>query len=121
MHSNHNEFRNNCRYGEVFKTHLLGCPCVMLATAEAVRFVLVTRAELFKPTYPKSKERIIGPWALFFHHGDYHLRVRKIVQGLLSPDLLRAILPDIESTVRSMLQAWDGHVQTTFHAMKRVT
>lgn len=92
----------------------------MLATAEAVRFVLVTRADLFKPTYPKSKERMIGPWALFFHHGDYHLRLRKIVQGLLSPDLLRAILPDIELIVRSMLNAWDGHVETTYHAMKRV-
>ncbi|XP_078156889.1 abscisic acid 8'-hydroxylase 3-like [Carex rostrata] len=107
------------RYGEVFKTHLLGCPCVMLATEEAVRFVLVTRADLFKPTYPKSKERMIGPWALFFHHGDYHLRLRKIVQALLSPDLVRAILPDIESVVRSMLHAWDGHVETTYHAMKR--
>lgn len=93
----------------------------MLATADAVRFVLVSRADLFKPTYPKSKECMIGPWALFFHHGDYHLRLRKIVQGLLSPDLLRAILPDIESVVRSMLHAWDGHVETTYHAMKRVS
>ncbi|VAI18333.1 unnamed protein product [Triticum turgidum subsp. durum] len=26
------------RYGEIFKTHLLGCPCVMLASPEAARF-----------------------------------------------------------------------------------
>ncbi|KAJ3705050.1 hypothetical protein LUZ61_008755 [Rhynchospora tenuis] len=107
------------RYGEVFKTHVLGCPCVILATAEAVKFVLVTHADLFKPTFPKSKEFMIGPWALFFHHGDYHVRLRKIVQGSLNPDLLRAILPDIESTISCMLQEWDGHVEITYHAMKR--
>ncbi|KAL0283198.1 UNVERIFIED_CONTAM: Abscisic acid 8'-hydroxylase 3 [Sesamum radiatum] len=54
------------RYGEIFKTHILGCPCVMLASPEAARFVLVTQAHLFKP-YPRSKENLIGPSALFFH------------------------------------------------------
>ncbi|VAI33074.1 unnamed protein product [Triticum turgidum subsp. durum] len=29
------------RYGEIFKTHLLGCPCVMLASPEAARFAAV--------------------------------------------------------------------------------
>ncbi|RWW80541.1 hypothetical protein BHE74_00011115 [Ensete ventricosum] len=83
-------------YGEIFKTHVLGCPCVILASPEAARFVLVTQAHLFKPTYPRSKERMIGPWALFFHHGSYHMRLRKLVQGLLSPNALHGLVPDIE-------------------------
>jgi (+)-abscisic acid 8'-hydroxylase len=110
-----------CRYGDIFKTHLLGCPCVMLASPEAARFVLVTHQQLFKPTYPPSKERMIGPSALFFHQGDYHLRLRRLVQGSLGPDALRALLPDVESAVASTLAAWDGHVASTFHAMKRVS
>jgi (+)-abscisic acid 8'-hydroxylase len=110
-----------CRYGEIFKTHLLGCPCVMLASPEAARFVLVTQAHLFKPTYPRSKERMIGPSALFFHQGDYHLRLRKLVQGALGPDALRALVPEVESAVRSTLAAWDGQVRSTFHAMKTVS
>ena len=109
------------RYGEIFKTHLLGCPCVMLASQEAARFVLVTRARLFKPTYPPSKERMIGPSALFFHQGEYHLRLRRLVQGSLRPDALRRLVPDVESAVASTLAAWDGHVASTFHAMKRVS
>jgi (+)-abscisic acid 8'-hydroxylase len=92
----------------------------MLASPEAARFVLVTHAHLFKATFPKSKERMIGPSALFFHQGIYHLRIRKIVQSSLSPEPLRAILPDIELIVRSILHMWDGQVETTFHAMKRV-
>ncbi|XP_072953334.1 abscisic acid 8'-hydroxylase 3-like [Typha angustifolia] len=109
------------RYGEIFKTHILGCPCVMVASPEAAKFVLVTQAHLFKPTYPRSKMRMIGPWALFFHQGDYHLRLRKLVQASLSPESLRPILPSIESIVISMLDSWDGHVASTFHTMKELS
>ncbi|XP_062194557.1 abscisic acid 8'-hydroxylase 3-like [Phragmites australis] len=109
------------RYGNIFKTRLLGCPCVMLASPEAARFVLVTQAHLFKPTYPRSKERMIGPWALFFHQGDYHLRLRRLVQGALGPNALRALVPDVEAAVQSTLASWDGRVTSTFHAMKRLS
>jgi (+)-abscisic acid 8'-hydroxylase len=111
------------RYGEIFKTHLLGCPCVMVASPEAARFVLVSRAHLFKPTYPRSKERLIGPSALFFHQGDYHIRLRRLVQGPLGPEALRKLVPDVEAAVRSTLASWaaDGDAASTFHAMKRVS
>ncbi|KAG2666349.1 hypothetical protein I3760_15G054300 [Carya illinoinensis] len=108
------------RYGEIFKTHILGCPCVMLASPEAARFVLVTEANLFKPTYPKSKERLIGPAALFFHQGDNHIRLRKLVQGSLSLDALRNLMQGIEAITASTLDSWGGgHVINTFHEMKK--
>ena len=113
--------RHARRYGEVFKTHVLGCPCVVLATPEAARMVLVSRAHLFKPTYPPSKERMIGPQALFFHQGEYHLRVRRVVQGWLGPDALRALVPDVEAAVASTLRWWEGRETSTFHTMKRVS
>ncbi|KAJ9159569.1 hypothetical protein P3X46_025071 [Hevea brasiliensis] len=110
------------RYGEIFKTHILGCPCVMLASPEAAKFVLVTHAHLFKPTYPKSKERLIGPSALFFHQGKYHNQIRKLVQGSLSPDTIRELIPDIESIAISALESWaDGHIINTFHVMKKLS
>ncbi|GAA0146371.1 oxygenase [Lithospermum erythrorhizon] len=68
------------RYGEIFKSRILGYPCVMLASPEAARFVLVSEAHLFKPTFPRSKEKLIGPSALFFHQGDFHERLRKLVE-----------------------------------------
>ena len=111
----------SCRYGEIFKTNLLGCNCVMLASPEAAHFVLVSHADLFKPTYPASKERLMGPNALFFHQGGYHLRLRRLVQRSLGPDALRALVPDVEAAVASTLRAWDGNVASTFHAMKRVS
>jgi (+)-abscisic acid 8'-hydroxylase len=94
----------------------------MLASPEAARFVLVTQAHLFKPTYPKSKEHLIGPSALFFHQGDYHVRLRKLVQGSLSLDAIRNLVADISATAASTLDSWDGgHVLNTFQEMKKVS
>ncbi|XAR72899.1 (+)-abscisic acid 8'-hydroxylase [Bertholletia excelsa] len=108
------------RYGEVFKTHILGCPCVMLVSPEAARFVLVTHAHLFKPTYPRSKEKMIGPSALFFHQGDYHSRLRKLVQSSLCPEAIRKLIPHIEEIAISSVESWaTGQVLNTFHKMKK--
>ncbi|XVF45142.1 hypothetical protein PTKIN_Ptkin02bG0181400 [Pterospermum kingtungense] len=109
------------RYGEIFKTHILGCPCVMLASPEAARFVLVTHAHLFKPTYPKSKEKMIGLHALFFHQGDYHTRLRKLVQSSLGPDTIRKLIPDIQGIAVSAMDSWaaSGQVINTFYEMKK--
>ena len=78
------------------KTHILGCPCVMLASPEAAWFVLVTQANLFKPIYPPGKEQLIGRWALFFHQGPYHLQMRKLVQGSLSIDVIGTLSRRLE-------------------------
>ncbi|CAL2279092.1 unnamed protein product [Prunus armeniaca] len=111
------------RYGDIFKTHILGCPCVMLASPEATKFVLVTHAHLFKPTYPKSKEQMIGPSALFFHQGDYHNSLRKLIQSSLSPNptTMRKLVPDIEALAISALESWaaGGKVINTYHEMKK--
>lgn len=109
------------RYGEIFKTHILGCRCVMLASPEAIKFVLVTKASLFKPTYPPSKEKLIGPWALFFQQGDYHSQMRKLVKSSLSLDVITNLVPSIEVVVISALDSISGgKVVHTFHEMKKV-
>ncbi|XP_009775493.1 abscisic acid 8'-hydroxylase CYP707A1-like [Nicotiana sylvestris] len=108
------------RYGEIFKTKILGCPCVMLASPEAARFVLVNQANLFKPTYPKSKETLIGQSALFFHQGNYHIHIRKLVQTSLNPEAIRNQIPHIEELAISALNSWaGGHVVNTYHEMKK--
>lgn len=93
----------------------------MLASPEAVRFVLVSQPHLFKPTYPPSKEKLIGPSALFFHQGAYHTQIRKLVQASLSLDVIRSLVPDIEAIAILTLQSWSGgHVINTFRELKKV-
>lgn len=94
---------------------------MMLTSPEAVRFVLISQTNLFKPTYPKSKEDLIGPWALFFHQNEYHIRLRKLVQASLYPGAIRSLVTDIEVlTVSALNSMANGRVVNTFSEMKRV-
>ncbi|KAF3454675.1 hypothetical protein FNV43_RR05123 [Rhamnella rubrinervis] len=108
------------RYGDIFKTHILGCPCVMISSPEAAKSVLVTRAHLFKPTYPPSKERMIGPEAIFFHQGPYHSRLKKLVQSSFQPCAIKGSVPEIEHIVLKLLPTWNNSTMiNTLQEMKR--
>ncbi|KAK0585120.1 hypothetical protein LWI29_023658 [Acer saccharum] len=109
------------RYGSIFKTHILGCPCVMISSPEAAKFVLVTRAHLFKPTFPASKEKMLGKQAIFFHQGEYHTKLRKLVLRAFMPEAIKNIVPDIESLAKDSIQSWEGRLITTFQEMKTYT
>ncbi|XP_031485920.1 abscisic acid 8'-hydroxylase 2 [Nymphaea colorata] len=109
------------KYGDIFKTHILGCPCVMISNPEAARMVMVSHAHLFKPTFPSSKERMIGPQALFFHQGDYHVRLRKLVQASLLPQAIRGWVGEVESQAVSLMDAWNDATINTFHEMKKLS
>ncbi|MBA0639679.1 hypothetical protein Goklo_022700 [Gossypium klotzschianum] len=107
------------RYGDTFKTHILGCPCVMISSPEAARIVLVTKAHLFKPTYPPSKEKMIGPEALFFHQGAYHSRLKKLVLAAFLPSVIRGSVSEIEQIVLKFLPTWENTTINTLQEMKR--
>nr|WAW38273.1 CYP707A233 [Plumbago zeylanica] len=113
------------RYGSIYKTHILGCPCVMISSPEAVRSVLVTRANLFKPTFPASKERMLGKQAIFFNQGDYHAKLRKLVLRAFSPESLKNnFFSHIDfiasSTLESLLRGQTSSINT-FKEMKSYT
>ncbi|KAM1127304.1 hypothetical protein ACFX13_038090 [Malus domestica] len=108
------------RFGSIFKTHILGCPCVMISRPEAAKFVL-SRAHLFKPTFPASKERMLGKEAIFFHQGDYHAKLRKLVLRAFMPEAIRSIVPDIESIAKDSLKSCQGRLINTFQEMKTFT
>jgi (+)-abscisic acid 8'-hydroxylase len=113
--------RKRNKYGPIFKTHILGCPCVMVSSPEAAKFVLVTQAHLFKPTFPASKERMLGRQAIFFQQGDYHAHLRRLVSRAFSPDSIRGSVPAIEAIALRSLQSWDGLHVNTFQEMKTVS
>lgn len=79
----------------------------MISSPEAAKIVLSTKAHLFKPTYPPSKERMIGPEALFFHQGHYHSLLKKVVAASFSPSAIRPSVPAIEAIVLNLLPTWE--------------
>ncbi|CAK8561854.1 unnamed protein product [Lathyrus sativus] len=108
------------RFGDMFKSHILGCPCVMISSPEAAKFVL-NKAELFKPTFPASKERMLGKQAIFFHQGNYHTNLRRLVLRTFMPEAIKSIVPNIESIAQSCLKSWEGNLITTYLEMKTFT
>ncbi|KAK8603919.1 hypothetical protein V6N13_096385 [Hibiscus sabdariffa] len=109
------------RYGSIFKTHILGCPCVMISSPEAAKFVLLTKPHLFKPTFPASKERMLGKQAIFFSRGHYHAKLRKLVLRAFMPDAIKSFVPSIESIAQHSLRSSQGRLVTTFQEMKTYT
>ena len=93
----------------------------MVASPEAVKFVLMAKANLFKPTYPKSKERLIGSLAIFFQQGSYHAQIRKLVQTSLSLDTIKPLIPDVQVIAKSTLDSWaNGQIIHVFYELKKV-
>ncbi|KNA20889.1 hypothetical protein SOVF_048330 [Spinacia oleracea] len=109
------------KYGSVFKTYILGCPCVMISSPEAAKFVLSTRSNLFKPTFPASKERMLGKQAIFFNQGDYHAKLRKLVLQAFMPASIRTFVSDIDSVAIQTLKSLEGSFVNTFQEMKTYT
>lgn len=109
------------RYGSIFKTHILGCPCVMISSPDAAKLVLVTKSHLFKPTFPASKERMLGKQAIFFNQGPYHAKLRKLVLRAFMLDSIKNIVPNIESIAEHSLHSLQGRLITTFQEMKTVS
>jgi len=108
------------RYGSMFKSHILGYPCVMISNPEAAKFVL-NKAQLFKPTFPASKQRMLGTQAIFFHQGAYHANLRKLVLRTFTTEAIKNRVSDIESIAQTCLKSWEGKLITTFLEMKTVS
>ncbi|KAL8264001.1 hypothetical protein R6Q59_022131 [Mikania micrantha] len=109
------------KYGSIFKTHVLGCRCVMISSPAAAKLVLVTKSHLFKPTFPASKERMIGKQAIFFHQGDYHFKLRRLVLRAFTPESIKNMVSDIESIAIDALHSWENRLINTFQEMKTFT
>jgi (+)-abscisic acid 8'-hydroxylase len=92
----------------------------MISSPEAAKFVL-NKAQLFKPTFPASKERMLGKQAIFFHQGSYHANLRRLVLRTFMPEAIKSIVPNIESIAQSCLKSWEGNLITTYLEMKTFT
>lgn len=92
----------------------------MMASAEAAKLVLVTHAESFKPTFPASKERLIGRNAIFFQHGEGHRHLRHLLQSYITPEVIRGSVSRIEGLALDLLHSIEDRDISTFAEVKKV-
>ncbi|XP_054238459.1 cytochrome P450 26C1 [Indicator indicator] len=94
------------RYGNVFKTHLLGRPVVRVTGAENIRKILLGEHTLVRTQWPQSTQIILGSHTLLGSTGDLHRQRRKILARVFSRAALESYLPRIQKVVSWELRGW---------------
>ncbi|XP_027765407.1 cytochrome P450 26C1 [Empidonax traillii] len=94
------------RYGNVFKTHLLGRPVVRVTGAENIRKILLGEHTLVSTQWPQSTHIILGSHTLLSSTGDLHRQRRKILARVFSRAALESYLPRIQKVVSWELRGW---------------
>lgn len=99
------------RYGNFFKSHILGCPTIVSLDPELNRFILMNESKGLVPGYPQSMLDILGKCNIAAVHGSTHKYMRGALLSLISPTMIREhILPKIDEFMRSHLSNWQNRV-----------
>ncbi|XP_051475971.1 cytochrome P450 26C1 [Apus apus] len=94
------------KFGNVFKTHLLGRPVVRVTGAENIRKILLGEHTLVSTQWPQSTQIILGSHTLLSSIGDLHRQRRKILARVFSRAALESYLPRIQKVVSWELRGW---------------
>lgn len=96
-----------CRYGKVFKTHILGTPIIVSTDPGVNKVVLQNHGNIFIPAYPKSIREIFGEYSILQTNGTLQKKVHALIGGFLrSPQFKARITRDIEHHVKLAMASW---------------
>ncbi|MBA3469721.1 MAG: cytochrome P450 [Herpetosiphonaceae bacterium] len=95
------------RYGPIWRTHLLGRPCVVLLEPEGNRFMLSSGAQHFswREGWGRSMLRLMGG-GLSLSDGEAHAARRATLKPAFSHATLRDHLPSMVQLVRDHCASW---------------
>ncbi|XP_051883301.1 cytochrome P450 26C1-like [Pristis pectinata] len=94
------------KYGNVFKTHLLGRPVIRVTGAENIRKVLMGEHSLVSAQWPHSTRILLGTNTLANSSGELHRQRRRILARVFSHAALDSYIPGTQQVVRSRVQGW---------------
>ncbi|XP_007894783.2 cytochrome P450 26B1 [Callorhinchus milii] len=111
------------KYGNVFKTHLLGKPVIRVTGAENIRKILMGEHSLVSAQWPQSTRIILGFNTLANSIGELHRQRRRILAKVFSHSALDSYIPRIQQVVRSRIRGWCGErgAVTVYPATKALT
>lgn len=95
------------RYGPVWRTHLLGRPCVVLLEPEGNRFMLASGAQHFswREGWGRSMLRLMGG-GLSLSDGPAHDQRRAALKPAFSHAALQQLVPALHALIRERIAAW---------------
>jgi cytochrome P450 len=96
------------RYGDIFKTRLLGRPAVFMIGSEAAEFVLSSHMDHFswQDGWPESFKLLLGR-SLFLQEGDEHRRNRRLMMPAFHGPALARYVAVMEHITQSYLAKWE--------------
>ncbi|KAL0926575.1 hypothetical protein M5K25_002814 [Dendrobium thyrsiflorum] len=99
------------RYGNLFKSHILGCPTVVCMDPEINKYILMNESKGLIPGYPQSMLDILGECNIAAVTGPLHKSMRNTMLGLINPSMMREqLLPKVDEFMRSHLSNWSEKV-----------
>ncbi|MEL6261975.1 MAG: cytochrome P450 [Cyanobacteria bacterium J06626_6] len=111
--------RKHERYGDIFKTRLLGAPTVFMCGAEANEFVLTQENEYFQVSWPPSTKALLGDLSLALQTGQEHKDRRKLLAQAFMPRALTGYIDDIAAITRDYAERWQAQRQLTWYPQLR--
>nr|GMC61081.1 cytochrome P450 85A1-like [Ipomoea batatas] len=97
------------RYGDMYKTHILGGPTVVSNDPDVNRYILMNGAKGLVPGYPKSNRDVMGKYNIAMMHGPNHKLFRGSLLSLVGTPMIRQhLLPKIEKYMKLYLQDFHG-------------
>ncbi|CAH1783618.1 unnamed protein product [Owenia fusiformis] len=97
------------KYGNVFKTHVLGEPTIICMGPENVRKVLSGEHRVVTSSWPSAIKRLFGEGALSQSFGGIHRKRQKLVRKAFTHDALKSYVTPIRDLVRKHVTYWcDG-------------
>ncbi|CAI9102361.1 OLC1v1000621C1 [Oldenlandia corymbosa var. corymbosa] len=99
------------RYGNIFKSHLLGSPTIVSMDPELNRYIFLNESKGLVPGYPQSILDILGRHNIAAVTGGPHKQIRGAAMSLIGPAAVREqLLPKIDKYIRLFLQDWEGKI-----------
>ena len=95
------------RYGNIFKTHLLGKPTVVMTGIEANRFILSSHSDHFswREGWPENFKELFGN-SLFLQEGQEHKKNRKLLTPAFCGSSLLNYIEPMENIIQNYCQQW---------------
>ena len=98
--------RRRKKYGDVYKTHLLGKPTIRVIGAECVKQILRGENTIVQTQWPVSTCILLGEGAISHAVGDSHITKKRAIMKAFTFDALSRYLPVIQETTRMYIRKW---------------
>lgn len=98
--------KRHLRYGDVFKTHMFGSPCIFVAGPKATKMLTLAGSHIFDAAHVGNVEAVTGDRSILAVRGEEHKRIRKITNEILGVESIKTYVERVEKIALQALDTW---------------